>query len=122
LGVSGFLILIAQVESDSPFLPLVIARLAGVVVAVLVLAGAGTPWLSLRGNPWALGAGMLDAAGNVAYVVAVHHLRVDLAAVLSSLYPAVTVLLALRFMHQALRSRQWLGLALCLGGLGLIST
>lgn len=121
IGVSGFLIFIAQVNADSALWPLVIARVAGLTMGIVVLAISRAPRPRLLDNPWALTAGVLDAGGNLLYVFAVHHLRLDLAAVLSSLYPAVTVLLATWFLHQATSRRQWLGVALCLAGAGLIS-
>jgi drug/metabolite transporter (DMT)-like permease len=121
LGVSGFFICIAQVESGSLLLPLVIARLGGLAVGVVILAVSRGARPRLRGQLWALSAGAFDTGGNLLYVLAIQHLRIDLAAVLASLYPAVTVLLAMRFLHQHVAGRQWFGVGLCLAGVGLIS-
>ena len=121
LGVSGFLICIAQVQSGSLIIPLLVARVGGLAVAILVLSRSHGTRPRLRGSVWAWSAGLCDATGNLLYVVAVAHLRIDLAAVLASLYPAVTVLLAMRFLHQRVAGRQWLGVGLCLAGVGLIS-
>ena len=121
VGVGVFLIAMAQVTPGSVLAPLIAARLAGVVVACVVLVITRTRWPGLSDNPWALCAGLCDAGGNLLYLLAVHRMRIELAVVLSSLYPAVTVLLASRFMHQRVAGRQWLGVALCLAGVGLIS-
>lgn len=119
LGVSGFLIGMAQVETGVIW-PLILARIMGACVATLALAmtrGKTTSFV----NGWAVAAGLFDAGGNLFYVISLKYLPLELAAVLSSLYPAVTVLLGARFLHQKVSLRQWLGVALCLGGVGLIS-
>jgi drug/metabolite transporter (DMT)-like permease len=121
VGVGGFLLAMAQVRTEAVLAPLIAARFAGVVVASLVLVITRTSWPGVFDNPWALCAGLFDAGGNLLYLLAVHRMRIELAVVLSSLYPAVTVLLASRFMHQRVTGRQWLGVALCLAGVGLIS-
>jgi drug/metabolite transporter (DMT)-like permease len=121
VGVGVFLIAMAQVSPGSVLAPLIAARFAGVVVAGLVLFITRTPWPGVSDNPWALCAGLFDAGGNLLYLLAVHRMRIELAVVISSLYPAVTVLLAARFMHQRVGGRQWLGVALCLAGVGLLS-
>lgn len=119
VGVSGFMIGMAQVESGVIW-PLLLARVAGVTVAVVaLLAGPRRP-IEIA-NGWAVAAGLCDAGGNILYVVSLDHLPLELAAILSSLYPAVTVFLGARFLHQRVDARQWLGVALCLAGVGLIS-
>jgi drug/metabolite transporter (DMT)-like permease len=121
LGTSGFLIAMGQLAQGSVLAPLILARLAGTAVACIALAVVGGHARGLWTNRWAMGAGLLDAAGNLLYVFAVQRVRIDLAAVVSSLYPAVTVLLAARFLHQKVAGRQRLGIVLCLAAVGLIS-
>jgi drug/metabolite transporter (DMT)-like permease len=71
-------------------------------------------------HPLALLAGVLDVGGNTFYMLATQLTRLDVAAVLSSLYPAVTVLWALGLNGEKLTRWQWIGLTACLGAVGLM--
>ena len=66
--------------------------------------------------------GILDASANLLYALAARLGRMDIAAVLSSLYPAVTILLAAWILRERTSRQQTLGMALALGAVGLISS
>ncbi len=121
LGFGGFFIVIAAIEDASVFGPLALARIGTLAVALVALGGRERPMSTIRVHPAAMMAGLLDAAGNVLYLFATRHTRMDVAAVLGSLYPAVTVLLASRLLAEDVSRSQWGGLALCLGAVGLIA-
>lgn len=115
-----FFILIAQVEPGAVFTPLIVARCVSLGVAVLLVRARGLPLPSLASNPTALVAGLLDAGGNVFYLLARQSTRLDMAVVLSSLYPAITVLLARVVLKERVSRVQWLGVAVCLAAIGFI--
>lgn len=121
LGFGAFLILIAQVELQAVYVPLAVARLMMLLTAVSVLATRRTPLPGLLSNPIALLAGCLDAGGNVLYLLARQHVRVDIAAVLSSLYPVSTVVLARLITREPITRTQWAGAAVCLAAVALIT-
>ena len=121
VGFGGFLILIAQVDVASVFVPLSVARAMMLAVGVLVVARQQSRLLTPASNPVALLAGLLDAGGNVLYLLARQHVRLDIAAVLSSLYPVATVLLARVVSHEPVTPTQWVGAAVCLASVGLIA-
>jgi len=54
-------------------------------------------------------------------MLAQQHTRLDLAAVLVCLAPAVTVLLSRIFLAESVSALQWLGILLCMGAVALIS-
>jgi drug/metabolite transporter (DMT)-like permease len=69
----------------------------------------------------ALLAGVLDTSGNVLYQLASLAGRLDVAAVLSSLYPAGTMLLAIWLLKERATRNQAAGMALAIAAVALIS-
>lgn len=66
-------------------------------------------------------AGLLEALGNLLYMLATHAGRLDVAAVLSSLYPAGTILLAMGLLHERVTRRRAVGIVLALAAAVVIS-
>ena len=56
--------------------------------------------------------GLLDVCGSGLFAVSSALGRLDIAAVITSLYPAVTVLLARTVLSEEINGRQWAGIAL----------
>ncbi len=121
LGFGGFFILIAQVGPNTVFAPLLVARFVSLVTALALLLVNRLPLPSPLASPVALLAGLHDTGGNVFYVLAQQFTRLDVAAVLASLYPATTVLLAYLILKEKVAPLQWLGAALCLASVALIA-
>ena len=102
------------------------ARGAGVLAMLLVLLirppRAANGRLRLSGF-WLFGiaAGMLDTAGNLFYLRASQVGRLDVAALVCSLYPAGTILLAALVLRERPTRRQVAGIALALGAVLILS-
>jgi len=67
------------------------------------------------------GVGVLDNAANLLFVIAAQHGLLSLIAVLASLYPVTTVLLARIALHERLSRIQIVGIAMALAGVALIA-
>ena len=121
VGFGAFLILIAQVEVRAVYMPLAVARAMMLLTAVSTLVIRRIPFPGLVSNPIGLLAGVLDAGGNVLYLLARQHVRMDVAAVLSSLYPVSTVILARVVTGERIAPTQWVGVGVCLSAVALIA-
>jgi drug/metabolite transporter (DMT)-like permease len=82
---------------------------------------SSTPWLGWSALALVATTGMLDASGNSFYTLATRLGRLDIAAVLGSLYPASTILLAALLLKERTSRRQTAGMALALAAVVLIS-
>lgn len=121
LAFGGFFICIAQVEGNRVFTPLVLARSAMFLVSLLFLAKTRQNFPSPKLHPIAILAGFLDAGGNVLFLLAKQFARLDSAVVLSSIYPAFTILLARVILKESITRQQWLGIVICLSAIVLIT-
>ncbi len=123
LGFGGYFALIHQVEGL--FWPSALAKL----VATTLMLGLAF-WMGLlRWQPQltaSLGlvglAGLLDAGGNLLFLVSAQAGRLDVAAVISSLYPAFTALLAWGLLRERLSRGQTVGVLLSLVAISLIAS
>ena len=113
----GFGVLFAalgQVPAGAGFWPLAAAEVAAVVtVVVACLALRGDVLPHAREQWWGLVSGLLAAAAGFSFLVATHHGLLSVSAVLVSLYPAFTVLLAALVLRERIHRVQGAGLALC---------
>jgi drug/metabolite transporter (DMT)-like permease len=123
LGFGFFLIVVDRLSETAVLWPLAAARLASItMLAVTVLARQRPPLPVVRSLPLLLLVGLFDTAGNAFYALATRAGRLDVAAVLSSLYPAITVLLARSILREQVAARQWLGVAAALVAVVLIAS
>ncbi|MCL4559149.1 MAG: DMT family transporter [Chloroflexi bacterium] len=112
IGFGGFFIGLGQVGGNVVFWPLAAGRAASVVVmAVFVLVTRRR--VTLRQSPLKLFAlaGLLDVGGNLFFLLAIQNGRLDVTAVLGSLYPAVTAVIAWWAIEERLTRFQVLGVA-----------
>jgi drug/metabolite transporter (DMT)-like permease len=119
-GFGGFFILIHRAGATATFWPLAAARLASLlfVAAVLLRRRQDTP---RRALPLALLSGVLDVGGNAFFVLAGQAGRLDVAAILASMYPATTVLLAGLLLGERVTRAQAAGIAVVLAAIALIA-
>lgn len=117
----GFFICIGQVEAGKVFTPLILARSAMSMAGMLLLARFKLPFPTPKAHPIAILAGVIDASGNVLFLLAKQFSRLDTAVVLSSLYPAVTILLSRFILKEKISFTQWLGITACLAAIVLIT-
>ncbi len=137
IGFGFFLVFSRQASKEALLWPLMASRIAGTLVALLLLAGvrlvlpreSASPvkevlsWKPVTWNLLWLGvtAGLLDVAGNLCYMGATQLGRLDVAAVLASLYPASTIVLAMVLLRERATRGQIIGMALAMGAVMLIA-
>jgi drug/metabolite transporter (DMT)-like permease len=95
--------------------PMIASRMAGTLLLFVVVLLRREPFAVAR-DAWGVVAmnATLDLLGNFFYILASHTGRLDIAAVLSSLYPGSTVLLAWFFLKERIGLSQWIGIAAAL--------
>ena len=122
-GFTVFLTIMARLGTYGAYWPLVFGRAASILLLGGILLFSATPRHAGGSIPWALIAlaGLGDTAGNALFVVSALLSRLDVAAVISSLYPAATVLLARAFLDERLTTRQLFGVVLALAAIVLIA-
>ena len=119
-GFAGFFVLIAQVQEGQIFTPLVISKLTACVVGLLLILRRKEGLAKPAGISAIIMAAIYDAGGNVFFLLAEQNTRLDIAAVLASMYAAVTVLLSQNILKEKVTFGQWLGIGLCLLAIALI--
>ena len=123
-GVMFGLFLVAgkQAGHHGVFWPLVVARLVSTTLMVALVAVSPRDPQPLRAVLWPMVlSGLLDSAGNALFIAATRHGRLDVAAVLSSLYPASTVILARVVLKERISKSQGAGIVGALVSVALIS-
>jgi uncharacterized membrane protein len=97
-----------------------IALLAGVSVGGLALGSIPRERVDPAALPSAIVAGLLGGIASTSYFLATHEGLLSIVAVVASLYPAVTVLLAAVLLREPIGGRQLLGLAAAAVAIGCI--
>lgn len=112
-AIGMFNVCIGQLSGAGAFGPLVVVRLVQGVTLALVIVLWRQPWRMGRSviGPL-LVVGALDMTGNAAFILATQAGQLAIAAVLSSLYPVVTVLLAIVVLRERLTRGHLAGVVL----------
>lgn len=121
LGFGAQLILFKMAAAGGVLWALTSGRVAGSAAILLVLIIA--PPKGQRRGFWIPGmvSGALDSTGNLFYMMASQLGRLDVAAVISSMYPAGTILLAGIILRERPTTRQVAGIGLALAAVALLS-
>ncbi len=117
-----FFVLLHQASQDSLFWPIIATRLTSVTFLIGFASFTRQPWIPSR-KLWPIIAlsGVLDTGGNGLFVLSGQLGRMDVAAVLSSLYPAATVMLAWIILKEKMGRLQWVGFICALFAIILIA-
>jgi uncharacterized membrane protein len=122
LGFGTLFAALAQIPAEAGFLPLALNQLVAGFAIVAVAVSLRQDWVPR--NRYALGgliSGGLGALATGLFQVATHHGYLSVAAVITSLYPAFTVLLAAAVLREQVHRTQAYGLALCAGAVVLVA-
>ena len=114
LGFGVLFVALGQVPRTAGLVPLMVCQAVSVPVLVGMAVGLRAPWLP-RDRPARLAflTGPLGTAATGAFLLATQHGYLSIAGVLTSLYPAATVVLAAVFLRERIRLPQGIGLVLC---------
>lgn len=122
LGFGIYFVCLARADHDSGLWPLVISRLTDAALIVpLALARGVAQRLPGRVLRLALLCGIFDASANLFFLLASRHGLLSLASVITSLYPAMTVLLAVLILKEHTGRWQRVGLGLATASIVLIT-
>jgi drug/metabolite transporter (DMT)-like permease len=123
IGFGVYFVCLSRTDSDSGLWPVVLARVAASVVVIPIAFRAGA-LTRLRGRIQLLAivAGLVDAASNLAFLLASRHGYLSVAGVITALYPAGTILLAIGLLKERTGRIQWLGLGLAAVAVVLVTT
>jgi uncharacterized membrane protein len=122
VGFAGFYLCIRQAGNGSPLWFATLTRTGGLMVtALIVLLQGKLREITKSGLRIAVIAGCIDSAGTMFFVLASQSGRLDEAVVISSLYPAVTVLLARFVLKEHFTRWRFVGLLAALAAVPMIA-
>jgi drug/metabolite transporter (DMT)-like permease len=122
LGFGLFFFAVSRTSHLSGLWPLVAARVTTMTVVALFALFARRPLRPARGGlPVIFLSGALDMGANIAFLLASRRGMLSIVAVVTSLYPGPTVLLAWAVFREHMSAARVAGLALAVTGVALIS-
>jgi drug/metabolite transporter (DMT)-like permease len=122
VGFAAYFIFVAQGGQTSVFTPLVAVRATGGFTLLLVATFSSQLQLPPRPMlPLVILNVSADVLGSLFFVLAVQSGRMDIAAVLASLYSGATVLLAWLILREKINPKQWAGILMTLAAIILIT-
>lgn len=121
--VFGFYLVFMPLGSPyGPFWPMTFTHISGVTLLLITAYVTKRNLRPVKGEmPFVWVNFTLDMVGTVCFILATQSGRLDVATVLSSLYPGITILLAAIVLKEHLMRSQQLGVLLALVAIGLLS-
>jgi len=124
LGFGSYFIIMHYATNgiSSTVWPIITSRFAATIM-LLVIVLARRESFSVQRDAWGvvLVNAMLDVGGNFFYLFALQFGRLDISAILSSLYPGATVVLAWIFLKERITRPQWAGILTALMAITLFT-
>lgn len=123
-GFGFYFVALKYANTAGPVWPMASARVGSISTCgliLLALRGPGQVKMTRRVVVWVLSTALFDTSGNLLFVAATRAGRLDVAAVLASLYPASTILLAAWMLKERPTVRQGWGMAVAAGAVVLIA-
>ena len=124
IGFGSYFIFMHEATSTgSTIWPMVASRSGGLILITVYMLVTRSSWKVEDASAWPIITlnGILDISGNVFFILAGQMGRLDVAAVLSSLFPGATVILAWIFLKERLSHNQWIGIAAALTAIVLMT-
>jgi len=122
VALGGYNSAIARVDPGTTFVSLAASRTTAALVVMVLASVTRVPLRPTRSLiPPLVVVGCLDMGGNAAYIVAAQIGRLDVAAVLSSMYPVATVVLAALVLRERVTRLQLTGIAGAILAIALIA-
>jgi drug/metabolite transporter (DMT)-like permease len=122
IGFGLFFVLLARAPLGSGLWPLLGMRAAAVVaLGVLVTVRRLPVGIPERMGLGLVGLGIVNTLADLLYLLATRHGLLSLVAVITSMYPAVTVALAALVLRERITGRQLVGLAFAAASVALIA-
>ncbi len=114
LGFGLLFAAMGQVPASAGFWPLALAQAVGVTCVAVTASVLGGRWVpSSPSEAWGIAAGLLATVAVVAFLLASQSGLLTVASVVTSLYPAITIMLAALVLREHIHRAQAVGLALC---------
>jgi drug/metabolite transporter (DMT)-like permease len=121
-GFAGFYLCVRQASDGSAFWIATFTRTGGLLItAAIILFQKQFSDITSAGVRWGVLTGCIDSIGTILFVRASQSGRLDEAVVISSLYPAITVLLARIFLKEHFTRWRFVGLLAALAAVPMIA-
>jgi drug/metabolite transporter (DMT)-like permease len=122
IGFAGFYLCIRQAGNGSALWLASLSRVGGLIITgLIVLIQGNFRDITPSGLGWGVLTGGIDSLGTILFVLASQTGRLDEAVVISSLYPAVTVLLARIVLKEHFTRWRFVGLLAALAAVPMIA-